>query len=94
MNIGDKSRLLDQKQNILLDTFADEINKSKADLISDIEARLSELLGMNVKEAFNSVAAAQQIRGGAMNLNRAHKSALVLLAHVLANKDNSSKRKE
>ncbi len=26
----------------------------------------------------------QQIRGGAMNLDRAHKSMLVLLAHVLA----------
>jgi hypothetical protein len=76
----------------LLDAVADEINKSKADLVSDIEARLSELLGTNVKEAFDSVAAVQQIRGGAMNLNRAHKSALVLLAHVLANKDNNSKR--
>jgi hypothetical protein len=78
----------------MLDDFADEINKSKADLISEIEARLSELLGMNVKEAFDSVAAAQQIRGGGMNLNRAHKSALVLLAHVLANKNDSSKRNE
>ena len=93
MNVKDKPGLLDQKQNVLLDAFADEINKSKADLVSDIEARLSELLGTNVKEAFDSVAAAQQIRGGAMNLNRAHKSALVLLAHVLANKDNNSKRK-
>jgi len=93
MNLEGKIGLSDQKKN-LLDDFADEINKSKADLISEIEARLSELLGMNVKEAFDSVAAAQQIRGGAMNLNRAHKSALVLLAHVLANKDNSFKRKE
>jgi hypothetical protein len=93
MNLEGKIKLSDQKKN-LLDDFADEINKSKADLISEIEARLSELLGMNVKEAFDSVAAAQQIRGGAMNLNRAHKSALVLLAHVLANKDNSFKRKE
>jgi hypothetical protein len=93
MNLESNIGLSDQKKN-LLDDFADEINKSKADLISEIEARLSELLGMNVKEAFDSVAAAQQIRGGAMNLNRAHKSALVLLAHVLANKDNSFKRKE
>jgi hypothetical protein len=94
MNVENKTRSSDQEKNILLDAFADEINKSKADLISDIEARLSELLGMNAKEAFHSIAAAQQIRGGTMNLNRAHKSALVLLAYVLANKDNSSERKE
>ena len=93
MNVEGKSELSDQEK-FLLDDCADEINKSKADLISYIEARLSELLGMNVKEAFYSVAAAQQIRGGVMNLNRAHKSALVLLAHVLAKKDNSSNRKE
>jgi hypothetical protein len=93
MAVEDKTELLAPKKNTWLDAFANEINKSKADLVTDIESRLSELLGMNVKEAFELVATAQQIRGGAMNLNRAHKSTLVLLAHVLANKDNNFKGK-
>jgi hypothetical protein len=39
---------------------------------------------MDVKKVFDSVVAAQQIRGGAMNLDRAHKSTLVVLAHMLS----------
>jgi predicted HAD superfamily phosphohydrolase len=83
MNIVDKDKLSEQEKKALLDAIANQVSKSKAELVADIESRLSELLGMDVKKVFDSVAAAQQIRGGAMNLNRAHKSTLVLLAYVL-----------
>lgn len=83
MNTEDKDRLSEQEKKALLDALANQVTKSKADLVANIETRLSELLGMNVKQVFDSVAAAQQIRGGAMNLDRAHKSMLVLLAYVL-----------
>jgi len=83
MNIEDKDRLSEQEKKALLDALANQVTKSKADLVADIETCLSELLGMDVKKVFDSVAAAQHIRGGAMNLDRAHKSMLVLLAYVL-----------
>ncbi len=83
MKTEDKNTLTEQRKKALLDAFANQITKSKADLVTDIETRLSELLGIDVKKVFDSVAAAQQIRGGAMNLDRAHKSTLVLIAYVL-----------
>jgi hypothetical protein len=83
MNIVNKDKLSEQEKKALLDALANQVTKSKAELVADIEIRLSELLGMDVKKVFDSVAAAQQIRGGAMNLDRAHKSTLVLLAYVL-----------
>lgn len=80
----DKDKLSEQEQKALLDVLANQVTKSKAELVADIETHLSELLGMDVKKVFDSVVAAQQIRGGAMNLDRAHKSTLVVLAHVLS----------
>ncbi len=93
MNAEAEVRILDQNEKALLDTFASQITKSKADLIIDIETHLSKLLGMDVKKAFESVAAAQRICGGGMNLNRAHKSTLVLIAHALSHRDDNFKGK-
>jgi hypothetical protein len=45
---------------------------------------------MDLRQAFDSVTQVQQIRGGDMNLDRAHKSMLVLLAHVLAQSKSKS----
>lgn len=72
------------KNDPILAVVAEQLRKSKAELVSDIEGHLSELLGMDVKQAFEKVASTQQIRGGAMNIDRAHKSALVLIAHALS----------
>ena len=72
------------KNDPILAIVAEQLRKSKAELVSDIENHLSELLGMDVKQAFEKVASTQQIRGGAMNIDRAHKSALVLIAHALS----------
>jgi len=72
------------KNDPVLAVVAEQLRKSKAELVSDIEGHLSELLGMDVKQTFEKVAAMQQIRGGAMNIDRAHKSALVLIAYALS----------
>jgi hypothetical protein len=72
------------KNDPLLAVVAGQLRKSKAELVSDIEAHLSELLGMDVEQAFEKVASSQQIRGGAMNIDRTHKSALVLIVHALS----------
>jgi acyl transferase domain-containing protein len=72
------------KNDPILAVVAEQLRKSKAELVSDIENHLSALLGMDVNQAFEKVASTQQIRGGAMNIDRAHKSALVLIAHALS----------
>jgi hypothetical protein len=41
------------------------------------------LLGIEAREAFDAVAASQYYPAPSLNLERVHKSALVLLAHVL-----------
>jgi hypothetical protein len=73
----------DTEKKALLEALGGQLSKSKTELVTDIGSRLTDLLGMDVRQAFDSVATAQQIRGGSMNLDRAHKSMLVLLAHVL-----------
>ena len=80
----DGNQLMGNNKNTLLDKLSEQLSKSKADLVTDIENQISIKLGMDVRQAFGTVATAQQIRGGAMNLDRAHKSMLVLLAHVLS----------
>ena len=75
---------MDTEKKALLEALSGQLSKSKAELVTDIGSQLSNLLGMDVRQAFDSVATAQQIRGGSMNLDRTHKSMLVLLAHVLA----------
>lgn len=67
----------------LLELLSDHLGKTKSELVREIEGQITRLLGKDVGQAFETVAAAQQIRGGHMNLDRAHKSMLVLLAHVL-----------
>ncbi len=81
---ADDNSSVDSERNALLESLGNQLSKSKAELVADIEKQLSEQLGMDLQQAFSSVATHQQIRGGAMNLDRAHKSMLVLLAHVLA----------
>lgn len=67
----------------LIVALAKELSLSKADLVEIIERRIGELLGEDLKEAFEIIAAKQNIKGGKMNIDRTHKSVLVLLAHVL-----------
>jgi predicted DNA-binding protein len=67
----------------LLELLSRHLSKSKSELVREIEGQVTNLLGRDVGQSFEAVAAAQHIRGGHMNLERAHKSMLVLLAHVL-----------
>jgi hypothetical protein len=67
----------------LLSLLSHHLDKSKSELVREIEGQITKLLGRDVGQSFEAVAAAQQIRGGNMNLDRTHKSMLVLLAHVL-----------
>jgi hypothetical protein len=69
--------------NRLLETLAPRLTTPKAELVKEIEARLTTLLGIEAREAFDAVAAAQHYPAPSPNLDRVHKSALVLLAHVL-----------
>jgi hypothetical protein len=80
----DNNSLTETEKKALLEALGGHLSKSKSELVADIEEQLSERLGMDVRRAFNEVAITQQIRSGGMNLDRAHKSMLVLLAHVLA----------
>ena len=68
----------------VLDALAPRLETPKAELVAKIETRLTELLGVEVGEAFRAVAASQRHDAQSMNLDRAHKSALVIIAHVLA----------
>ena len=80
----DGNGLMVDNKDSLLDALGEQLSKSKTDLVTDIENEMSRRLGVDVRQAFSTVATAQQIRGGDMNLDRAHKSMLVLLAHVLS----------
>lgn len=79
----DNNQLTDSEKKALLEALGGHLSKSKSELVADIEEQVSEVLGIDVRRAFNEVALTQQIRSGGMNLDRAHKSMLVLLAHVL-----------
>jgi hypothetical protein len=79
-----------EEKNALLKDLETHLSKSKAELVTEIEENLSARLGRDVRQAFDSVATTQRIRGGGMNLDRAHKSALVLLAYVLSQGANKS----
>ncbi len=68
----------------VLDALAPRLETPKAELVAEIEMRLTELLGVEVGEVFRAVAASQRHDAQSMNLDRVHKSALVILAHVLA----------
>ena len=68
----------------VLDTLAPRLETPKAELVAEIEMRLTEMLGVEVGEVFRAVAASQRHDARSMNLDRVHKSALVILAHVLA----------
>lgn len=81
----------DDKLARLIDALAPRFDTPKAELVMEIEARLTELLGVEVGEAFRRVASRQQHTATSLNLDRAHKSALVLLAHVLQETANREK---
>jgi predicted transcriptional regulator len=69
--------------NRLIEALAPRLSTPKAELVKEIEDRLTALLGVEVREVFERVAAAQHHPASSPNLDRVHKSALVLLAHVL-----------
>lgn len=83
MEKEDNNQLSDDEKKSLLEKLGTHLDKSKAELVAEIEENLGALLGRDVRQAFDSVATAQQIPGRGMNLDRAHKSALVILAYVL-----------
>ena len=87
---NDGNGIMDAEKKDLLEALGGQLAKSKAELVTEIETEVSKRLGIDVRQAFSAVAAAQQIRGGAMNLDRTHKSMLVLLAHVLSQKSGKS----
>ena len=68
----------------LLEALAPRRHTPKAELVAEIEAGLTALLGVEVREAFRAVAEQQRHTAPALNLDRVHKSALVLIAYVLA----------
>jgi hypothetical protein len=68
----------------LLEALAPRLHTPKAELVAEIEARMTDFLGVEVREAFRAVAEQQQHTAPSLNLDRVHKSALVLIAHVLA----------
>ncbi len=74
----------------LIVALANELSLSKAELVKYIEYRLGALLEKDLIEAFDTVAAKQNIKGGMMNIDRTHKSLLVILAHVLKNVELTS----
>lgn len=86
----EQKSVINPEKKALAEALAEQLSKSKAELVTDIEKELGELLGMDVRQAFNTVSQIQQIRGGSMNLDRAHKSMLVLLAHALSQGTNRS----
>jgi hypothetical protein len=86
----DNSLMIDPEKKALLEALGEQLSKTKAELVAEIEQELGQLLGMDVRQAFDSVTQVQHIRGGDMNLDRAHKSMLVLLAHVLAQSKSKS----
>ena len=73
----------DSQLDGLLDALLPRLHTPKAALVGEIETRLTALLGVEVGEAFHAVAAKQQHAASSLNLDRVHKSTLVLVAHVL-----------
>jgi hypothetical protein len=69
--------------NRLLEALSPRLDTPKAELVKAIEVQLTALLGVELREVFERVAAAQHHPASSPNLDRVHKSALVLLAHVL-----------
>ncbi len=67
----------------VLDALEPRLETAKAALVAEIETRLTELLGVEVGEAFRAVAASQRPDARSMHLDRVHKSALVIIAHAL-----------
>lgn len=67
----------------LLEALAPRLSSPKAELVKEIEAQLTTLLGIEVQDAFTAIAAAQHHPALSLNLDRAHKSALVLISYVL-----------
>lgn len=74
----------DEQLEHLLAELTPRLGVSKAELVMEVEERLGELLGVDVRRAFEKIAQVQQHAAASLNLDRAHRSALVLLAHVLA----------
>ena len=82
--VEESARERDSRLDGLLDALGLRLHTPKAELVAEVERRLTELLGVEVWEAFRAVAARQQHTALSLNLDRIHKSALVLISHVLA----------
>lgn len=68
----------------LLGEIGERLRAPKEDLVAEIEAHLTDLVGLDIGEALRAVARAQRInRVDDARLARCHKSALALLAYVL-----------
>jgi hypothetical protein len=76
--------------NRLLEALAPSLDTPKAELVKAIEAQLTAPLGVELREVFERAAAAQHHPASSPNLDRVHKSDLVLLAHILGKVQASS----
>ena len=65
-------------------SWRSRLNMPQAAGVTQIEARISVLLGVDAREAFHAVAEEQPHAAPSLHLDRADQSALVLIAHVLA----------
>lgn len=67
----------------VLNLLVNYLDMSKTELVELIEEKVSASLGHQMRDAFKIVRSNQQIRSGEINLDRTHKSALVLIAFAL-----------
>ncbi len=72
----------------MLDALAPRLGTPKAELVAEIETRLTELPGVEVGEAFRAVAASLRHNTQSMHLDRVHKSAPIIIAHLSTGKAN------
>ncbi len=72
----------------VLDALAPRLETPKAELVAEIEMRLTKMLGVEVGEVFRAVAVDQRHDARSMNLDRVHKSAPIIIAHLSTGKAN------
>lgn len=75
---------IDPRLARLLAEIGPRLRAPKEELVSEIEAHLTDLLGIDLDEALRAIARGQNInRFDGARLERAHKAVITLLAHVL-----------
>ena len=55
MGNEDNNLMIDPEKKALLEALGEQLSKTKAELVADIEKELGQLLGMDVRQAFDSV---------------------------------------